>query len=169
MSFCFFCGKTENDEEKLWHYKRCTWYNERLRLKAFCLFPNHICIYIFNSPFIELKFTKCQSSRLRCPVFVFCFKKVLHFIVAYIYVSTLTLRLSYVFTDYILKACSYEMCAFLNIWEQYAVYTLNAKFNYLIIKGTHVMLSFDVVISSEWRRLSLCLNTVYCAFSICLV
>lgn len=78
MSFCFFCGKTENDEEKLWHYKRCTWYNEHLRLKAFCLFPNRIYIYIFNSPFIELKFTKCQSIRLRCPVFVF-FKKCVTF------------------------------------------------------------------------------------------
>lgn len=77
----------------------------------------YIYIYIFNSPFIELKFTKCQSIRLRCPVFFLFFKKksVLHFIVAYIYVSTPTLRLSYVFTDYILKACSYEMCAFLNI------------------------------------------------------
>lgn len=38
-------------------------------------------IYIyFNSPFIELKFTKCQSIRLRCPVFCF----VLFFKVCYI-------------------------------------------------------------------------------------
>lgn len=41
-----------------------------------------IYIYIFNSPFIELKFTKCQSIRLRCPVFfVFfvCFLKCVTF------------------------------------------------------------------------------------------